>query len=179
MNDRIPVTGRPLSLQLWDYRLSAHCRVCSVMCWWICSTSKQDLSLWAQLMNEMVIVNILVIIDWKVILCWWKNLCHVCLDYTVSLWAFLSLLKTRKNVQNVKIYHLIIKYKYSVCEIQHANSTILINLDEKSFHDEACSCITSFFFCSLEICKKYEVSLRMQPLLFACYFFLLTIVSEP
>ena len=57
--------------------------------------------------------------------------------------------------------HLIVKYKYSVCEIQHANSTILINLDEKSFHDEACSCITSFFFCSLEICKKYEVSLRM------------------
>lgn len=177
MNDRIPVTGRPLSLELWDYRLSAHCRFCSVMWWWICSTSKQDLSLWAQLMNEMVIVNVLVIIDWRVkfkledILCWWKSLYHVCLDYTVSLWAFLSLLKTRRSVENVRIYHLIIKHMYSVCEIQYANSTILINLDEKSFHDEACSCITSFFFWSLEICKKYEVSLRIQPLLFACFFY--------
>ena len=103
MNDRIPVTGSLLSLQLWGYRLSAHCRFCSVMWWWICSTSKQDLSLWAQLMNEMVIVNILVITDWKVkftledILCWWKSLYHVCLDYTVSLWAFFNLLSNYKT----------------------------------------------------------------------------------
>lgn len=177
MNDRIPVKGRPLSLQFWDYRPSAHCRFCSVSWWCICSTSKRDRSLWAQLMNEMVIVNVLVIIDWKVkftledILCWWQSLYHVCLDYTVSLWAFLSLLKTRSGVQNVTIYHLIIKYMYSVSESQHANTTILINLDEKNFHDVACSCITSFFFCSLEICKKYEVNLRMQLLLFTCSFF--------
>ena len=51
-------------------------------------------------------------------------------------------------VQNVTIHHLIIKYMYSV-EIHHANSTIVINLDENSFHDVVLVvqfCLT--FFCS-------------------------------